>query len=248
MDGSIIALFLVATFAGGIATGLAGFAFGLVVSGIWLHIITPLQFASLIVGYGLFVQGYGIWKLRHALEWRHVIPLIAGSVVGVPIGAWLLHYINPGYLRLGVGVVLVFYSANGLARPHIKGVPGNVPVEVGIGVLNGLLAGMTGLAGVFVTIWCGMRGWSKDTQRAVYQPVILASFILTAISLSAGGAITAEFLKLYFMGAPVLLAGMWLGLKLYGRLDDEQFRKLILVLLLISGVVLIGPELLRLRG
>ena len=73
MDGSILTLFLAATFVGGIATGLAGFAFGLVVSGVWLHIFTPLQTASLIVGYGLFVQAYGIWKMRHAFDWRRVI-------------------------------------------------------------------------------------------------------------------------------------------------------------------------------
>jgi uncharacterized protein len=244
MDGIALALFLTATFVGGVATGLAGFAFGLVVSGVWLHIITPVQTASLIVGYGLFVQSYGIWTLRHAFNWRHVIPLVIGVVVGAPIGAWLLHYTNPAYLRFGVGLLLIAYSAYGLLRPTVRGVPANVPVELGVGLLNGLLGGMTGLAGVFVTIWCGMRGWSKDTQRSVYQPVILASFIATAISLTAAGALTVEFAKLYFLGAPVLLAGMLLGLKLYGHLDDAAFRKVILVLLLLSGLVLVVPALL----
>ena len=32
------------------------------------HILTPLQTATLIVGYGLIVQGYAVWKLRQALE------------------------------------------------------------------------------------------------------------------------------------------------------------------------------------
>ena len=45
MDGSVLALFLLATFVGGIVTGLAGFAMGLVVSGVWLHILTPAQTA-----------------------------------------------------------------------------------------------------------------------------------------------------------------------------------------------------------
>ncbi len=244
MDGITLALFLTATFVGGVATGLAGFAFGLVVSGVWLHIITPVQTASLIVGYGLFVQSYGIWTLRHAFNWRHVIPLVIGVAVGAPIGAWLLHYTDPAYLRFGVGLLLIAYGAHGLLRPTVRGVPANVPVELGVGLLNGLLGGMTGLAGVFVTIWCGMRGWSKDTQRSVYQPVILASFIATAVSLTAGGALTVEFAKLYFLGAPVLLAGMLFGLKLYGHLNDAAFRKVILVLLLLSGLVLVVPALL----
>ena len=71
MDGMVLGLFLVATFLGGVVAGLAGFAMGLVVSGIWLHILTPVQTAILIVGYGLLVQSYSIWKLRHALSWRN---------------------------------------------------------------------------------------------------------------------------------------------------------------------------------
>jgi uncharacterized membrane protein YfcA len=242
MDGTVLALFLAATFVGGIATGLAGFAFGLVVSGIWLHIITPVQTASLIVGYGLFVQAYGIWKTRHAFNRRHVIPLVIGVVVGAPIGAWLLHFINPAALRFGVGLLLIAYAAYGLLRPKVKSVPANVPAELGVGLINGVLGGMTGLAGVFVTIWCGMRGWSKDTQRSVYQPVILASFFATAASLIAAGALTREFGKLYLLGLPPLLAGTLVGFKLYGHLNDETFRRVILVLLLLSGLALATPQ------
>jgi len=70
MDDSIVlALYLAAAFVGGVTTGLAGFAMGLVVSGVWLHILTPIQTAVLIVGYAVLVQSYAIWKLRHALNW-----------------------------------------------------------------------------------------------------------------------------------------------------------------------------------
>ena len=67
MDGIVLAFFLFAAFVGGFASGLAGFAMGFVVSGIWLHILTPVQTTVLIVGYGLLTQGYGVWKLRDAL-------------------------------------------------------------------------------------------------------------------------------------------------------------------------------------
>ena len=92
MDGMVLGLFLFATFIGWVTTGLAGFAMGLVVSGIWLHILTPSQTAILIAGYGLVTQSYGIWKLRHALSWRNVSPFIIGGVIGVPIGTILLTY------------------------------------------------------------------------------------------------------------------------------------------------------------
>ena len=236
-----LGLFLISTFVGGIVTGLAGFAMGLVVSGIWLHILTPAQTASLIVGYGLLVQSYSIWKLRHALNLRAIAPFIAGGAVGVPLGAMLLTYIDPNYLRTGVGILLVLYSSYFLARPAVHPVRANVPADVGIGVLNGLLGGLTGLAGPVITVWCQLRGWPKDVQRSIFQPVILAAFAMTAISLAVAGAVTPELVKTYLLGLPALGAGLWIGIKLYGHLDEAAFRKVILILLLLSGLVLIVP-------
>jgi uncharacterized membrane protein YfcA len=241
MDGMVLGLFLFSVFIGGIVTGLAGFAMGLVVSGIWLHILTPIQTATLIVGYGLLVQAYGIWKLRHALKWRIVAPFIIGGVIGVPVGTILLAYINPAYLRTGVGVLLVLYSTYSLARPHFKPMHAGVPTEVGIGILNGLLGGLTGLSGLVITIWCQLRGWPKDVQRAIFQPIIFAAFVMSAISLGVAGVVTAETVKLYVFGLPLLFAGLLVGVKLYGHLDDAGFRKVILVLLLVSGLSLIVP-------
>ena len=117
MDGMTLGLFLAATFFGGLTSGLTGFAAGLVFSGVWLHIITPMQTAVLIAAYGVVNQGYGIWKVRHALRWRRVLPFVIGGAVGVPLGAYLLTYANPAYLRIGVGVLLVAYATYNLAKP-----------------------------------------------------------------------------------------------------------------------------------
>src|SRR5437763_12724104 len=105
MDGHLILPFVLATFLDGFVSGFSGFAMGLVVSGVWLHIITPVQTAALIAGYGLLTQGYGILKLRQALDWQKIWPLTLGTTIGIPIGVVLLSHINPVYLRFGVGVL-----------------------------------------------------------------------------------------------------------------------------------------------
>jgi hypothetical protein len=46
----------------------SGFAFGLVAASICLYVLTPLQTTTLIVAFGLIVQGYSVWKLRHAAK------------------------------------------------------------------------------------------------------------------------------------------------------------------------------------
>jgi uncharacterized membrane protein YfcA len=241
MDGLPLELpiFLLATFAGAVVAGLSGFAFGLVAASIWLYILTPLQSATLIIAFGLIVQGYSVWKLRHALDWKKLWPFIAGAAIGAPVGVTVLTWANPAYVRAGVGVFLVLYSLYAFFRPALKPVTGGAAADAGIGFLNGVLGGMTGLAGILVLIWSGLRGWPKDQQRAVFQPVAVAIFLMSALWLGAKGAITPDTIKLFAIGLPVLIAGTWLGLKLYGRLDEASFRKVVLVLLFVSGVALI---------
>ncbi len=241
MDGMVLGFFLLAAFLGAVTTGVAGFAMGLVVSGIWLHILPPVQTVTLMVSYSVLLQGYGVWKLRHALDWRRVAPFIVGGAIGVPIGAVLLAHTNPAHLRTAVGVVLLLYSIYYLARPALEPLEGGVPADIGIGFLNGLLGGLTGLVGIVVVIWCQLRGWQKDAQRTVFQPVIITTSAMTAVSLGASGAFTADTVKLFLLGLPMLLAGTWVGMRLYGRLDEAGFRRVVLVLLLLSGIFLVVP-------
>jgi uncharacterized membrane protein YfcA len=170
MSGISLGLFLLAAFMGGFASGLAGFAMGFVVAGIWLHLLTPIQTAALITGYGLWTQGYGVWKLRRSLAWRQVAPFIVGGTIGVPLGTMLLANFNPAHLRTGVGVLLIVYGIYGLTQPVLKPVQTGPAVDGTIGFLNGALCGLTGFPGFIITVWCQFRGWTKDMQRAYSSP------------------------------------------------------------------------------
>lgn len=241
MEGILdLSVFLGATFAASVVAGVAGFAFGLIAAAVWLHILPPLQVATLIVAFGLVVQGYAVWKLRRALDWRRLWPFLAGAAIGVPLGVAILGWAAPVHVRIGVAVVLVLYSLYALARPAMPPVKaGGAPADAAVGFLNGVLGGMTGLAGILITVWCVIRGWPKDQQRTVFQPVAVAIFAMSAFWLGINGTISTDTIRLIALGLPVLLLGTWLGLKLYGRLDEAGFRRVVLVLLLASGVVLL---------
>jgi hypothetical protein len=242
MDGSLldISIFLLATFVGALIAGVTGFAFGLVVAALWLHILSPIQTATLIIAFGLIVQGYAVFRLRRALDWRRLWPFILGAAFGVPAGVAVLAWANPAHVRAATGGFLIVYSLYALLRPTLKPVThGGAAADAGVGFLNGVLGGMTGLAGILVTIWSGLRGWPKDEQRAVFQPVGLSIFVMSAAWLGAKGALSGDTVQLFFLGLPALALGTWLGFKLYGRLDDAMFRKAVLVLLLISGAALV---------
>src|SRR5437588_164108 len=119
-----LAVYLTATFAAALVTGLAGFAFGLIAAAVWLHVLTPIQSATLIIAFGLVVQGYSVWKLRHALRLRLLWPFLAGGVIGVPVGVSILGWARPDHVRVVGGLVLALYSIHALARPALRPVRG----------------------------------------------------------------------------------------------------------------------------
>jgi uncharacterized membrane protein YfcA len=173
------------------------------------------------------------------LDWRKLWPFILGAAIGVPVGVAILGWANPAYVRAGIGVFLVLYSLYALLRPSLPPMTkGGAAADAAVGFANGVLGGITGLAGILVTIWSGLRGWPKDQQRAVFQPVAVAIFAMSALWLGVKGAVSVDTIRLFLFGLPALLAGTWLGMKLYGRLDEAAFRKVVLVLLLASGVAL----------
>jgi uncharacterized protein len=248
MDVASLGLFLIAAFLGGLTTGLSGFAMGLVVSGIWLHLITPTQNALLIVLCGMVTQGLGMWRVRHAINWKAAVPFIAGSAIGVAIGTVLLTTVDQNIVRLTIGVLLIIFSVYSLARPKIVAPGSNTPVEVGVGLVNGVIGGLTGLGGIAMTVWSQLRGGNKDAQRAIFQPVMFATFLISAISFGFIGSYTVETMKLYALALPALLVGVGCGIWLYGKLDDAAFRRVVLVLLFGSGLSLVVPAVLRAAG
>ncbi len=216
---------------------------GIVVSGVWLHFIGPEQNAALVVLSGLVTQGSGIWRVRHSLSWRRVAPFIVGGAIGVPIGTMVLTTLDPAKLRVGIGVLLIVFGLYGLMKPALKAVRSGAGPDFGVGIANGLIGGLTGLGGIAVTVWCQLLGGPKDAQRAIFQPVMFATFAMSAISFGVAGSYTMETIKLYVLALPVLVGGLWCGLRLYGKLDDAGFRKVILFLLLASGLSLVVPAL-----
>ena len=236
-----LAIFLVGTFAAALVAGLSGFAFALVALAIWLHALTPSQATPLIAAYALLVQGYAVWKLRHTLDARRLAPFVFGSVLGVPAGVAVLQWVSPAHLRMTAGVLLVVFSLYNLVRPTLPKIQhSGGATDTGVGFLNGVIGGSTGLAGILVVIWSGLRGWPRDEQRAVFQPTAVATFLVTILALGGTGIITPDTARLFFFGLPALAVGTWLGWKLYGKLNEASFRRVVLALLLISGLALVA--------
>ena len=142
-------------------------------------------------------------------------------------------------MRAVIGAALVVFCLYGLARPTLPALEGGRIADGIVGLISGASSGSMGLAGIPLIVWASLRRWSKDDQRAVFQPVVIAIFMMTLIWFGGSGVVTGETLRLFCVGLPAVLVGTWLGLQLYGRLDEAKFRVVVLVLLLASGLTML---------
>ncbi|MBM3598294.1 MAG: sulfite exporter TauE/SafE family protein [Alphaproteobacteria bacterium] len=225
---------------GSIVSGLAGFAFGLVTLGFWLHAIEPTLAAPLVVSCSLVVQLMNVRALWHAVRWERVLPFVLAGLLGVPIGSYLLGHIDAALFRRILGAFLLIYSGISLFLPPMAPAARAGRLADGaVGLAGGVMGGLSGLSGALPTMWSGLRGWSKDEQRAVYQPFNICMHVATMLTYLKDGFLDRDFAVSFLIALPALGAGGWLGIRLYRRVDEVQFRRIVLWLLLISGGVLL---------
>ena len=82
-------------------------------------------------------------------------------------------------------------------------------------------------------------GWESFVPIMFEVSVLFAAFAIISISQLVAGSYTVETVKLYGIGLPFMVAGIWIGFKLYGTINDETFRKAVLILVLLAGLSLI---------
>lgn len=226
-----------------IVSGSSGFAFALIASAVWMHVLAPSEVVPLVVACSLLVNLVMAWQLRGSIRFGLLWPFLAGAMVGVPIGVAALHSLDGKMVRQGVGLLLILYSSYMFFQPkmpvlRLASVSGKI-ADGAIGMLGGFMGGATSLNGVFPTLWCGLRGWSKSEQRGVFQPYILIVHATTLAWMGGAGELSRETGLNILLCVPALLIGSWLGLRLFHHVSENGFRKLMLGLFFLSGLALV---------
>lgn len=237
-------LILTGGFAGGYVSGLSGFGTGLAALPFWLYAAHPVVAAPLVVICSITAQLQTLPSIWHALDWRRVLPFVLGGLAGVPFGTLLLALVSPLVFKLFAGCFLVVYCSVmlGLKAAPVVARGGRLADGV-IGFGGGILGGLAGLSGPLPTIWAGLRGWSKDQKRGVFQAFNLTILAFAFAAQALGGFITVEVGRFVITALPGTLVGAWLGRKTYGRLGERSFDRLVLVLLLLAGIALIASSM-----
>jgi uncharacterized membrane protein YfcA len=229
----------------GFVQGLSGFAFSLAALSIWAWAVDPQTAAPMAVFGSLVGQVVALPLTWRGAEIKRLAPFVIGGLIGVPLGVFLLSILDPAGFKLALGIFLLIYSPAMLFAPATLAVRwGGRWADGVIGWLGGIFGGIGGMAGGIPTLWCTLRGWDKDTQRGVMQAFNIAMHVATLTGyLLHGGIITGETLKLFAIIAPALAIPVLLGAILFRRLNQRAFRRIVLVLLFLSGVALTGLSL-----
>lgn len=234
---------LLGAFAGGFVCGLTGFGSGLTALAFWLHVIGPTLAAPLVIVCSVVAQVQTLPRIWRDLDWKLLLPLITGGLIGVQIGAQLLTRIDPVAFKTTVGLVLICYSGFMLVSKRQLGTAWGGRIADGlVGLSAGVFGGLAGLSGPLPTIWAAVRGWSKAERRGVFQVFNLTILGTALITYAFAGLLTAEVGRLVLMAVPGTLVGAWSGFLAYRRLSDQGFHVLVLGLLMVAGIMLIATS------
>jgi uncharacterized protein len=249
---SALTLMLV-LFIAGFVSGLSGFAFAAVAACI-LWLLPPLQAVPLVMLLSTCNQLLSAGSLRRDMRLlpdrvgEGALPYILGGLLGVPIGLRLLWALPSAAFAGFLGAFLAVYATFSLLRPdtlRLK-LSGWRPAAV-VGALGGVVGGFSGFPGSIPVVYLGLRGKPKAETRGVVQPYILTLQVLSLGILAAtrpevfGGS----FWLLASIALPPALTGTFVGVGVYRRMSDVNFRRVVLMLLIVSGTSLVAKSIVQ---
>jgi len=239
-----IALVVAGAAAAGFINGLSGTGYALVSLGFWLHAMPPQTAAPLVAFCSVCGHLQSLPKIWQGVIWSRVWPFLVGGLVGVPLGTALLAHVQIQPLKIGVGLLLIFYCSwmAFVRRPPVILAGGRL-ADCAAGFGGGLLGGMASISGPIPVIWVQLRGWTMLAQRGVNQPFNMSVLAFSLVTAGVAGFLDRTFFLWAAICLPITLIGAHIGLRLYRRINDIQFRRLILVLLGLSGLTLIATSI-----
>jgi uncharacterized membrane protein YfcA len=224
-------------------SSVAGFAFPAICGAILFHLSDdPVRVVQIMMLCGAAGQSLMVWALRRNIPWRTLAVFLAGAAFGLPLGVMVLLHTRHAVYAQVIGIALVLYALLMLPRRPLVVRRHSALLDALFGFLSGVTGGAAALPGMFVTLWCGFKGWPKEQQRALYQPFILI-MQLSAIALMTVPGVAPQGRPAFDFGGiayvPVMFLGTTLGLAFFRQLNDRQFALVVNLLMAVSGLALL---------
>jgi uncharacterized protein len=228
----------------GLVQGISGFAFSMVAVSIWVWGIDPKFAAAMAVFGGWFGQVISALRVRRGWHFPILWPFVLGAAIGIPLGRQFLTMLDPNMFKLVLGLLLVVCCSAMLATARLPKVTrGGKAADAGVGLLGGVMAPLSGFSGLAPALWATLRGYNKDEHRAVIQNFNLIVLSATlAINVYYGTVRSEMWPQMSIVAGSLILPAVW-GSKIYVGMSPAGFRKTVLWLLVLAGVVMLAAAL-----
>ena len=236
--------FIIATLVAFFIKGLCGFANTLIFNGILGFTVNNINISPLEVVLGYPSNLILVWKERKSLNWKIWFPLTILVVAGSIPGIFLLKHTDAGILKIIFGIAVIVIGIEMLCRELKPGKKsGGSKLVLGvIGLVSGLLCGLYGVGALLAAYVSRVTETSQEFKANICVVFFVANTI-RIILYAVTGIITVAILKQVVILIPFMLAGVFLGMKSGNVLNEKLIKKIVIILLIISGVVLIVNNL-----
>lgn len=227
---------IVAALLAGVVTGTTGFGLALISTPILLFVYEPKTVIFLTAVFSVFINTAVVWDSWREAHRRLALALLLPACVGIVAGAEVLRVVDPTYIRLAVGVVVVF-SALLLVRDIRLPRTDTRWGPVVAGSTSGALSTSTGLAGPPIVLLLASRGLPKHQFRGTSAFYFLFMSVVTLIVLAARGLIDPADLPLAALLVPTAVVGKTIGTAFLKRISEGAFRGLSLGIVILTGAL-----------
>ncbi len=219
----------------GLAQGLSGFGFSLVSIPL-LALVVPVK-AAIVGGavLGLVQSGQVVARDHRHVEWRSAGVLVIAAIAGMPIGILVITRVPEEPLQVVIAITVLVFTAVLWRRVSLP--TDSLPAEIGVGFTSGMLSTSTGMSGPPLVIALQARGVEPSAFRATLATVFVCGSAISLLLFWSRGLVTAEALRVAAAGLPGLLIGILVGELAFRRVDHDRFRRIVLLLLVVSAVL-----------
>ena len=218
--------------------GLAGFGIGLVALAFLPFVMSPLDAIVLTTLYATIFCAVIFVPLRRDFLPGGVDALLIGSVLGTPLGVWVLASVSATALARLIGSVLIMIVALEWSGLSPRRLPGRA-WGLGAGVLSGVVGGAVGTPGPPAIVYMAAQGWSARTIKANLQAFLVVNQLVILAGYWWAGLLTGQVWRLSAWLAVPAVAGLLGGMRLFDTVDPVRFRRLVFAILFASGVALL---------
>ena len=166
-------------------------------------------------------------------------PLYAATLPGIAGGIALLVWIEQTLPTRLLGVLIVLYAVLALLRPSLRiGARFERRARVPVGLLNGLMTGLTGSQVMPLMPYLLSIGLDADRFVQANNIAVVTASIFLALGLMSAGVLSAPALVVSILAVAPALIGVGIGAWARRYIRANVFRILVLVLLMALGLSL----------